>query len=273
MTYSFPSPTKHSLLSSLSAKNMPSLSNKIRKWLPNELIETNEPDWDAKFWTPIDLEVSRPCDNSIVILCQLDFRTYFLSPHKYSMFRDLVAISGCTGANRRRETLRKLKSDIENDGSIILNEPTGFIFHESRVGSTLVANNLGSDPFSLVFSESAPTANALLHCTECTTTEQINLFKDVVHIMGASKFHTKLFFKFQSITTTKISVALDAFPNTPWAFVYRSPVQTMMSHLDPQKGSTGAPCLRSMRSPPPEVYLLCIFNTSLVCFTCRLRSL
>ena len=26
-----------------------------------------------------------------------------------------------------------------------------------------------------------------------------------------------------------------------------------MSHLDPRKGSTGAPCLRSMRSPPDEV--------------------
>lgn len=71
--------------------------------------------------------------------------------------------------------------------------------------------------------------------------------------MGSSPFHKRLFFKFQSITTTKIDIALEAFPNTPWTFVYRSPVQTMMSHLDPRKGATGAPCLRSKRSPPIEV--------------------
>lgn len=51
-----------------------------------------------------------------------------------------------------------------------------------------------------------------------------------------------------------MEIALEAFPNTSWAFVYRQPVQTMMSHLDPAKGGgTGAPCLRSMRSPPQEV--------------------
>lgn len=37
--------------------------------------------------------------------------------------------------------------------------------------------------------------------------------------------------------------------------MFRQPVQTMMSHLDPQKGggAGGAPCLRSKRSPSPEV--------------------
>ena len=36
----------------------------------------------------------------------------------------------------------------------------------------------------------------------------------------------------------------------PWAFVYRQPVQTMMSHLDPRKGKvTRAVCLRSKRNP------------------------
>ena len=46
---------------------------------------------------------------------------------------------------------------------------------------------------------------------------------------------------------------LQAFPDTPWIFVYRNPIQTMMSHLDPLKGVSGAPCLRSMRDTPEEV--------------------
>jgi hypothetical protein len=91
--------------------------------------------------------------------------------------------------------------------------------------------------------------------------------------MGHSPIHERLFFKFQYISTTNIDIALEvcyiliihvpiitiyydtkkAFPNTSWAFIYRKPVQTMMSHLDPKKMSGGAPCLRSMRNPPKEV--------------------
>lgn len=105
----------------------------------------------------------------------------------------------------------------------------------------------------MVFSESAPPANALLHCSDCSRSEQIELFRQVVQLMGATTFHTRLYFKFQSITTTKMDIALEAFPETPWIFVYRSPVQTMMSHLDPLKNNAGAPCLRSMRNTPKEV--------------------
>eukprot|EP01035_Chromulina_nebulosa_P026497 gene26497-34697_t len=132
-------------------------------------------------------------------------------------------------------------------------KPTGFVFHESRVGSTLVANSLASDPWSMVFSESAPTANALLHCNQCSKDIKIKIFRDVVTLMGNSPFHKRMFFKFQSIVTTEMEIVLEAFPDTPWAFVYRQPVQTMMSHLDPRKGNSGAPCLRSMRNPPEAV--------------------
>jgi hypothetical protein len=131
--------------------------------------------------------------------------------------------------------------------------PTAFVFHESRVGSTLIANFLASDPYSMVFSESAPMANALLHCQGCDKEKQLKLIKDVVTLMGRSPIHKRLFFKCQSITSTKMELALEAYPLTPWSFVFRQPVQTMMSHLDPKKGGNAAPCLRSKRNPPLEV--------------------
>jgi hypothetical protein len=56
---------------------------------------------------------------------------------------------------------------------------------------------------------------------------------------------------------------MQAFPDVPWAFVYRQPVQTMMSHLDPAKNNQGnAPCMRSKRHPPPDVSLASAVNTS-----------
>jgi hypothetical protein len=236
------------------------LSQKILEWLPKHhhaavqgLGEAEQPDYAQEFWTPIDVDVSH---DSIITLCKLNFKAYSGSPHLYPMFKDLEGNSACIGANRRREKLSVLMKEIKDQagtagGNVI--EPTGFVFHESRVGSTLVANTLASDPYSMVFSESAPAANALLHCNTCTRERNIELFRDVVTLMGRSPIHKHLFFKFQSITTTKMEIALEAFPNTPFVFVYRQPVQTMMSHLDPLKGSFGAPCLRSMRNPPAEV--------------------
>jgi hypothetical protein len=240
-------------------KGVHSLSEKLVDWIPHHSIPTtveNVPEWEV-FWTPIDVEVT---DNDpMVILCKLNFKKYWEQPHAYPMFRDLENMSGCVANNRRRERMSVLLKEIDDhkllpSGRVI--SPTGFVFHESRVGSTLIANFLASDPWSIVFSESTPIANAILHCTHCSEDQQIELFRNVLRLMGRTPFHKRMFVKFQSITTTKIHIALKAFPDTPWSFVFRQPVQTMMSHLDPQKGSSSAPCLRSKRSPPEEVAII-----------------
>jgi hypothetical protein len=175
------------------------LSQKILEWLPKHhhaavqgLGEAEQPDYAQEFWTPIDVDVSH---DSIITLCKLNFKAYSGSPHLYPMFKDLEGNSACIGANRRREKLSVLMKEIKDQagtagGNVI--EPTGFVFHESRVGSTLVANTLASDPYSMVFSESAPAANALLHCNTCTRERNIELFRDVVTLMGRSPIHKHL---------------------------------------------------------------------------------
>ena len=174
------------------------------------------------------------------------------------MFRDLLKLSDCHSKNNMisipitevgDKKYQKLyeKSHVPYEIS-----PTGFIFHESRVGSTLVANMLSSDPYSMVFSESAPPASVLLHCKKCSKDDQLKLFKTVVSLMCRSTYHKYCFFKFQSITTTMMNLALKAFPQVPWIFLYRQPIETMMSHVGNGKGNN-APCLRSKRKPPREV--------------------
>lgn len=240
---------------------MMSLSERIKTWIPKHHVDPSPdveefPNWGEEFWTPIDVEVS---NDPIIVLCKLNFQQYYEGgPHQLPMFKDLVAASSCRGNNRRRENLSVLMKEIKDQkeqglpgGNVV--PPTGFVFHESRVGSTLMANFLASDPFTMVFSESTPMANALLHCGSCSKERQLQLIRDVVTLMGRSPIHKRLFFKCQSITTTKMEYALEAFPETPWAFVFRQPVQTMMSHLDPKKGGGSAPCLRSKRNPPKEV--------------------
>ena len=66
--------------------------------------------------------------------------------------------------------------------------------------------------------------------------------------------YNKLFFKFQSIVSQKMMLVLAAYPDTPWVFLYRLPVQTLMSHLDPNKGMNNKPpCLKSKKRPTEQV--------------------
>ena len=69
-----------------------------------------------------------------------------------------------------------------------------------------------------------------------------------------------MFFKVSSIGAKRINVMQTAFPSVPWLFVYRDPVQTMMSHLDPEKIGTvrggkfpKAVCLRTKGRPPEDL--------------------
>jgi hypothetical protein len=213
------------------------------------------PNWDQEHWTPISIsgihfKNGKPFAS--LEMCRLNFKEYYDSPHLSPMFKDLVLKSKCTGQNSKIEQLDVLVDKIRTENIRVL-EPAGFVFHESRVGSTLVANMLASNPWNMVFSESDPPVNALTKCIGCSDDESILLFRDVITAMGVSPVHKHMFFKFQSISTTRMHIALQAFPTTPWAFIFRDSVQTMMSQMAPSKGTAGGPCLRSKNRPPKEV--------------------
>ena len=74
-----------------------------------------------------------------------------------------------------------------------------------------------------------------------------------------------MFFKVSSVGAKRIDVMRKAFPSVPWIFVYRDPVQTIMSHLDPAKiamkknvrgGFPPAVCLRAQKHPPEDLVQL-----------------
>eukprot|EP01041_Mallomonas_annulata_P013613 gene13613-28915_t len=188
----------------------------IRDWLPKSQLDkshvdthVDSPDWSLEHWTPIRIQID---SDPTVTLCKLNFQKYSDSPHDYPMFKVLVANSNCFKDNIRTEKLSTLKVKLEQHykmKNLPIKDPAGFIFHESRVGSTLVANMLASDPWSMVFSESDPPAAVLLHCNTCSKGRQMTIFRDILRIMGMSPVHKRYFFKFQSISTTKMLIALE----------------------------------------------------------------
>ena len=71
----------------------------------------------------------------------------------------------------------------------------------------------------------------------------------------------------QPSPTALITFLSQAFPEFPWVFIYRNSVQTMMSHLDPLKGSRGGVeeedglhCSTSNTTPSLEVLDTITYN-------------
>ncbi|KAL7538136.1 hypothetical protein ACHAWF_006002 [Thalassiosira exigua] len=196
--------------------------------------------------------------------CALDFAAHKAAPSEIPMFHDLEAHSGCQDpANLIHVDLKEAAELVrEFDDDNAGNLPTaldlrGAVFHESRCGSTLAANALVAlEPTKhRVYVESAPPAVALRACGEdfskCSANGAANLLRDVIYMMGRSDDpdEESVFFKFQSITTRTMEVFTTAFPTTPWIFLYREPVDVLMSQLNVPKTKM-ANCVRSKNRSP-----------------------
>ncbi|EJK44402.1 hypothetical protein THAOC_37059 [Thalassiosira oceanica] len=212
--------------------------------------------------------------------CEIDWSSYKDNPPVFPMFRLLVEESDCNNpdnvmtvdlakvVHKAREYDKVIQG---GDNSVHVIPPRGVVFHESRVGSTLAANSLAamSPDAHRVYSESAPMNSALKGCElsrqddDCTKEAHIQLLKDVVAMMGRtnSPRESNMFYKVSSIGSKRINLFQQAFPDVPWIFIFRDPVQTMMSHLDPSKvtvvnGQAAAVCTKSQRRPPFDLVTL-----------------
>lgn len=198
------------------------------------------------------------------VFCRLEWSKHKTNPSSFPMFRDLQQSSpDCAKTIQYdlKEIVRLAKIHDENtDSEVSVMSPKGFVFHESRCGSTLVANTLAvTHPESTrVYSESGPPIQALQSCglhmngakSICSIEQAALLFRDVIYMMGRSDSSEEknVFFKVQSIGTKNIDVFQKAFPRTPWIFVYRDPVHVMMSHL--AHGARSANCVRQLNDIP-----------------------
>jgi hypothetical protein len=171
------------------------------------------PDYSQTHLTPVSMSIS---SNDLSFnLCALNFEEYSQAPHIMPMFKDVVSASRCRHNYKSLSALKEeIKSASDTPAGRVL-YPSGFVFHESRVGSTLVANVLGSDPMNMIFSESQPPADAFLRCSGCTHERHVEVFRDTILMMGRSPVHKRLFFKFQSITSTKMQIALEVSKSDP----------------------------------------------------------
>ena len=152
-----------------------------------------------------------------------------------------------------QQTVDKLKAEDPNRGELFTEfdtlvqlenqfdsvSPSGFIFHSSRCGSTLLANACRALDGALVLSE-PPAVDKLItrfitdtdeHHTKSTL---YSIFlRAVVSALGQKRTGDErhLFVKFACCSVSQIERIRRIWPNVPWVFLYRDPVETIVSNM------------------------------------------
>jgi hypothetical protein len=128
-------------------------------------------------------------------------------------------------------------------------EPSGFIHHMSRCGSTLVAQMLAADPSHVVLSEPEPLDGVLRWAVESDApiALQVAAVRAMVAALGRGRTESasRLFVKLDSWHTAALPLLRAAFPETPWIFLYRDPVEVLVSQLRQRGPHTVAGALPS----------------------------
>ena len=157
----------------------------------------------------------------------------------------------------------------------------GFIFHTSRCGSTLVAQMLAALPRHVVLSEADPIDGVLRAPpagAPASEADRCTWLRAMVSALGQQRSgaETHLFVKFDCWHTLDLPLIRQAFPEVPWVFVYRDPVEVLVSQLR-QRGAYLVPGLTRLTLPgvdqaeaalmAPEEYcarmLACLYGAAL----------
>jgi hypothetical protein len=115
-------------------------------------------------------------------------------------------------------------------------DPGGFIFHMSRCGSTLVSQMLAALPSNIVVSEASP-IDAVVQANrwrpDLSEDRQAGWLHSIVGALGQKRSgnEQRYFVKLDCWHTLALPLFRRAFPAVPWVFLYRDPVEVLVSQL------------------------------------------
>lgn len=140
-------------------------------------------------------------------------------------------------ADGKRELFTEFDTLLQLEKSFDSVQPTGFIFHSSRCGSTLVSNACRAVPDSIVLSEPNTIdkliARFITDAGDVKTSLYSVFLRAAVHALGQRRTGNEqhLFIKFSPCSFSQIEHIRRIWPNVPWLFLYRDPVETIVSNL------------------------------------------
>jgi hypothetical protein len=130
------------------------------------------------------------------------------------------------------------QTTIEQVGRFVADHPglppAGFVFHMSRCGSTLVSQMLAAVPEHLVLSEPGPIDSVLRAGgvrADQTDDDRSTWLRWIVSALSQGGVqHTRSFVKFDAWSALDLPLIRRAFPDVPWLFLFRDPVEVLLSH-------------------------------------------
>jgi hypothetical protein len=137
----------------------------------------------------------------------------------------------------RRELFTEFDVLLQLEKQLDSVQPTGFIFHSSRCGSTLVANACRAINNSIVLSEPNAIdkliARFITDAGDVKTSLYSVFLRGVVNALAQRRAGNEqhLFIKFACCSFDQIDRIRRIWPGVPWLFLYRDPVETIVSNL------------------------------------------
>lgn len=137
--------------------------------------------------------------------------------------------------------------------------PGGIIFHMSRCGSTLLAQSLAALPDNVVLSEPEAVDTLLQWLNDMPDgngTAGAELLRALLSALGQARRaeDRRVFWKTDCWHMCRAGEILSAFPGVPWLFLYRDPLEVLVSQMRmPALYQIPGSMARHGLHPPPEL--------------------
>lgn len=164
-----------------------------------------------------------------------DWARFGDSPLREPLYEDSVRRVTSLPFNRMFRTRTSLASLVADHANQRVAPPSGFVFHMSRCGSTLAGRMLMAVPGHAVASEPEPLDAVVQWATLSGAghDEQVDALRAIVAALGRDRFpgQRRFFIKLDAWHVFALPLFRAAFPDVPWLFLYRDPVEVIVSHL------------------------------------------
>jgi len=194
--------------------------------------------WPPPPWLPIQIAVT---NNDVVV----DWAYFGAAPITDPFFEGSIRRALARPFNslfRYRTSLTDFLGHAEAARQSL--RPNGFIFHMSRCGSTLVSQMLAGLPRTVVISEAAP-IDTIVQFSRARPNPPVahdDMLRAIVAAFGRRRAgdETRYFIKLDAWHALALPLFVRTFPDVPWLFLYRDPVEVLVSQ-ERERGSQMVP--------------------------------
>jgi hypothetical protein len=159
-----------------------------------------------------------------------------LEPFFVQTVRRVTTAQNCAAVVTDLDAVVELSEQLSNC------EPDGFIFHTSRCGSTLLCNALKSVALTTIVAEAQPISETLAPYAptsirpfppETWKSSRDRLVWAMTTVFGQLRASptARFYIKFNSWNTLALHIVKAVWPNVKWVFLYRDPIEILVSNL------------------------------------------